>query len=79
MWAQNNLWAYVGIFCGWANEIKARKFVPQQSQMPILSYNCLIKLSLYSMHFFRFQRTWFYPTNQGRPPDYVYYKRNTKA
>ena len=27
MWAQNNVWA---IFCEWANEIKARKFVPQQ-------------------------------------------------
>ena len=30
MWAQNNLWACVGIFWEWANEIKARKFVPQQ-------------------------------------------------
>ena len=30
MWAQNNVWAHVDIFCKWANEIKARKFVPQQ-------------------------------------------------
>ena len=35
--------------------------------MPILSYNCLIKLNLYLMHFFRFQRTWFYLVDQGRP------------
>ena len=35
--------------------------------MPILSYNCLIKLNLCPMHFFRFQRTWFYPTDQGHP------------
>ena len=31
MWAQNSLWAYMGIFCKWANEIKAQKFVPQQT------------------------------------------------
>ena len=31
MWTQNNLWAYVGIFCEWANEIKAQKFVSQQT------------------------------------------------
>ena len=30
--AQCNLWAYVGIFWEWANEIKARKCVPQQYQ-----------------------------------------------
>ena len=30
MWVQNNLWACVGIFWEWANEIKAQKFVPQQ-------------------------------------------------
>ena len=35
--------------------------------MPLLSYKCLIKLNLYPMHFFRFQRIWFYPTNQERP------------
>ena len=35
--------------------------------MPILSYNCLIKLNLCLMHFFRFQRTWFYPVDQGCP------------
>ena len=34
--------------------------------MPILSYNCLIKLNLCLMHFFRFQRTWLYPVDQGR-------------
>ena len=35
--------------------------------MPLLSCNCLIKLNLCSMHFFRFQRTWFYSANQGCP------------
>ena len=30
MWAQNNLWACVGIFWEWANEIRAQKFVLQQ-------------------------------------------------
>ena len=33
--------------------------------MPILSYNCLNKLNIFPMHLFRFQRTWFYPANQG--------------
>ena len=35
--------------------------------MPLLSYNCLIKLNFCPMHFFRFQRTWFYAADQGRP------------
>ena len=35
--------------------------------MPLLSYNCLIKLNLCPTHLFRFQRTWFYPSDQGRP------------
>ena len=35
--------------------------------MPLLSYNCLNNLNIYPMHLFRFQGTWFYPTNQGRP------------
>ena len=35
--------------------------------MPLLSYNCLIKINLCPIQFFRFQRTWFYPANQGRP------------
>ena len=36
--------------------------------MPILSYNCLIKLNLCLMHFFfRFQGTWFYLADQERP------------
>ena len=30
MWAQNNVWTHMGIFCEQANEIKAQKFVPQQ-------------------------------------------------
>ena len=30
MWAQNDVWAHVVIFCEWTNEIKTRKFVPQQ-------------------------------------------------
>ena len=30
LWAQSSLWAYVGIyFYEWANEIRARKFVPR--------------------------------------------------
>ena len=35
--------------------------------MPILSYNCLNKLNLCSMHIFRFQSIWFYPVDQGCP------------
>ena len=35
--------------------------------MPLLSYNCLNKLNLCPMHLFRFQRTWFYLVDQGRP------------
>ena len=35
--------------------------------MPHLSYNYLNKLNFYPMHLFKFQRTWFYLTNQGRP------------
>ena len=35
--------------------------------MLILSYNCLNKLNIYSMHFFRFQKTWFYPADLGCP------------
>ena len=35
--------------------------------MLLLSYNCLIKLNFCPMHFFRFQRTWFYAADQGRP------------
>ena len=35
--------------------------------MPLLSYNCLNELNLYLMHLVRFQRTWSYPANQGRP------------
>ena len=35
--------------------------------MSLLSCNCLIKLNLYPMYFFKFQRTWFYPADQGHP------------
>ena len=35
--------------------------------MPLFSYNCLNKLNLCPMHLFRFQRTWFYPADQGHP------------
>ena len=35
--------------------------------MPLLSYNCLIKLNIYPRHFLRFQRTWFYLVDQGHP------------
>ena len=39
MWAQNSLWACMGIFSEWANEIRARKFVPQHmvSKQKVLS------------------------------------------
>ena len=42
MWAQNNVWAHVGIFCEWANEIKARKFVPQHSQYAMVTFKVSI-------------------------------------
>ena len=38
MWAQNSFWASVAIFNEWANEIRARKFVPQQPQTVFVRY-----------------------------------------
>ena len=38
MWAENSLWACVAIFNEWANEIRARKFVPQQPQTVFVRY-----------------------------------------
>ena len=43
MWAQNSLWACVGIyFCEWANEIRAQKFVPQHLAPGVMCEQFLI-------------------------------------